>query len=449
MTNRAGAVLIALGALAVAMWLVWLRVPPPPEPPLPIEVLLQRAHQLQEEENWCEAEKAWSQVLDRMGDDDSEQSFREDALQNRDLARSNCQPGEAPIAERDIPRLPEDKRPKEVPEDEIARFYTRGKTVRSVAIFNITGTGTNTAWTFKKDAYFAYEYRMVIETKVVDNQGTAVVFEQSFPEVVQVRAESQEELELHLPESPILAVVWQPVDRELGAWPPYAYGKRIAELINIADPRLRHTLTTVSRWLKRNGVALLPDDDIAITVRPDRLAGLRFEIKYVSGLGVTHIKVLDGKELDPDRLRQLAYVASLFMDYFLAEGARKPANEPFDVRVQDVGAIFGLPYDVDPSGKLTFRKQREEDRDGERLSILELVGGDVLLQGTVDGIERSGEIKPLSGIVHYSDDKLLVPAQATWQANARWFSKDHLLFGTEAMRNVKVETYYEADVKSP
>jgi hypothetical protein len=125
-------------------------------------------------------------------------------------------------------------------------------------------------------------------------------------------------------------------------------------------------------------------------------------------------------------------------------------NEPFEVRVEDVGGVFGLYDDLSPSGKLTLRKQTEETRNGERMSILDVIGGEIQLVGTVAGVEHSGQIKPLSGTVYYSDDKRLVRrAKASWQANARWFSKDHLLFGTEGMRNVKVETYYEADVKSP
>lgn len=442
---------LAAAVILIVVAGVLISRPPPksgktPSVPVPVTDLIAAAQALEKEGKWCDAERKWDEVL---RNDDAEPEQRQTALESHANARAKCHPGKPPAEQIDVPPRSVDERPPPVPVDDVTRFYAVGKTVRSVILVNITGIGDNTAWTFKRNAHFAYQYRLEVETKVVENRGTAVRFEQFIPVASQLRAESHQEIELHLPDSPILNdIIWPPIDALLRQWPKYVYVRRGVEIINVVDPRLKRTLTSFNNQLKYLGIRITPDDDIPITVRPEQFAGMRFEIEYVSGLGVTQIKVLDGKKLDPDTLTQLAHRGSLFMDYYVAEGNRKPIGESFDISAGDVSGLWGWLLDVKTSGKLTLRKKSEADRDGEAVSILEVVGGEVNLEGTEDGIHRSGHIRPKpGGFVRYSEPKLLVRlAKMSWQADAQWFSTDHLLFGTEGMRDVKMETYYEADL---
>ena len=325
MTDRRTGVLFGLGVIAVILWLMWPQDPPPPQ--ASAEELVKRARQFQQEEQWCEAEKAWGQVLGSLGTDQGknadEESWRQEALKERLAARSKCQPGSPPVPEKEIPELPPNKRPKPVPEDKIAEFYTNGKTIKCVAAFShITGTGTNTEWTFKRDAYFAYEYRAPSKLKLLRTKERRLSLSSHFRKSCSCAPKPQRDRTAHA-ESPILPSYGVGLMRRccvalLLLWQADCGGDQHC------GSALRRTLTTLKDWLKSLGHDVTPNDDIVINVRPDQLTGLRFEIRYVSGLGVTHIKVLDGKRLDPDRLVQLAYHSSLFMDYFLAEGASKP-----------------------------------------------------------------------------------------------------------------------------
>jgi hypothetical protein len=459
--NTVARVLVAILACAVAV-LVWRPWEPKDKPPqvlastgsapvdrTEITTLADQARSLHRTQKWCEAKNAWEVLLRKAPNDDQNRELRREADGNLEIARSNCEPHK-PLVERvDLPEPPQNAQPSPIPEDRITKFYPEGKTVRSIAVLNMTGSGRNKSWILEGDCNFAYEYRAEIETKVVRNRGTAVVFRQHFKDVMQLRAESKEELQLSIPESPISPLLWGPVEKNLlMPIPAYIIAKRALEIAQTVDPRFRRTLTSFHGLLKRYGKSLLPDDEVPIVAVMDKLAGLNVEMEYISGLGVTYIKVLDGKRFDPDDLERLAYNSSLLMDYFLFEGAKKADNEPFDVRVEDVRGVCSLNYDFQSTGKLTLRKTSEGDRDGEKPTVLQVVGGEVSLSGKVDGVERSGRIKPLpGGYVRYSDEKLLVRlARVSWQADTKWATKDHLLFGTENVRNVRMETYYEADL---
>ncbi len=336
-------------------------------------------------------------------------------------------------------------RPKKIPQDAITKFYKEGKTVNSLALLNMTGQGTNRDWGIKGNAHFAYQYRIAVQTKVKQNRGTAVVFEQFFGEVVQIRAESNSTIQLSMPDSPIVQIVWEKLDRYgLEKIPGYT---ELKDLIKVLDPDLKQTLTFIRDQLKKHGMPV-PDPEVPpIAARMDDLRGLKVEIEYISGLGVVYVKPLN-KDFDAHKLDQLAYHSSLMMDYIMGEEVKKPVGLPFDVAVKDVRAACGLMMDVEADGTLKLSKKEEADRHGEKVSVLDVLGGNVTLAGTVDGLKRTGNITPQpGGYVHYSADKLLVRlAKLSWTANANWVSKDHLLFGTEKVVNLKMETYYEADL---
>lgn len=420
-----------------------------------IEKLHSEAIRLHGEEKWCEASRAWDALLAKLPLQDESREYENwwsEAKSMRQIAQSNCnssKPSKPEISELKVPELPPDQRPAKVPEDEVVRFYPEGKTIRSIAFLNMTGSGTNKDWVFKGSTHFAYQYRVIVETKVLENRGTAVVFEQYFKDVAQLRATSSHELELDLPVNPVLQTVWTAIEENLlQEIPVYRILKKAHDIGQIIDPNLKRTLTGFDDFLRRNAQPIMDDGDLEIVQRMDKLSGQRVEIEYVSGLGVVAIKVLGGKKFDPDELERLAYHSSLFMDYFVSEGEKRPLDQPFDVRAEDVGSLCSFAYDMNSSGTLTLKKTGDVDLDGEKLSSVKVEGGKVAVQGRVDGVNRSGTITPKpGGELRYSPDKMLVRwALIEWNADTKWVSTDHLLFGTEKVGQINMKTYYEADI---
>lgn len=459
MSKRSGnsTVWLLLAVFVVAVGILWwkpwksLVSGGDPEPPLTPEItkLVEDARRFHGQGEWCTAAPAWQKVVDMIGNQSGHEAIRREAVGNLDIAKAKCQPTHPPVEA--IELKPPQTLPRKVPEDEIARFYNVGKTVRSVAYLMVTGKGTNQNWILKGTANFAYQYRIIVETKVVENRGATVVFEQHYQDVSQLRAESKKELELSPPSSPILALVWDEIERNLLITiPPYLLIKRATELVEISDPRLKKTLTRFYKTLKHQGGPLVPDggEDMALVEKISDLTGQRVRIEYQSGLGVTEIKVLDGKTLPPDDLERLAYGSSLLMDYFLGESATHAKSGPFTVSMADLGGLFGL-FNYKTSGELEFKKSATGDRNGEQVDILEVVGGAVAVDDA--NANRMNRITPRpGGFVHYSEHKRLVrQAQIAWHADAHWFTQDSLLFGTENLRDATMETYYEADVVEP
>ena len=453
-------VLLSMGAAVLLGSLWWIsgpgpaNSPPPPGPAAPvpesIQKLAKNARELQKDGKWCDAKGTWQQTLDQLGD--THPDLRQEAAANLAIAQEKCKPTHQPIDE--LNPEPPKNLPARVPEDQIVRFYKTGKTVHSLAYLDITGEGTNQNFILKGTTHFAYRYQLIAETKVVENRGTAVVFELHFLDVAQLRAESHQELELELPDSPILAIIWNELEKNvLNPIPVYVVVKRAAELINVADPGLKSTLTRFNETLRHLGRPLVPagDEVLPLVQKVSELAGQKVRLTYVSGLGIAEIKVLEGKKLPPRDLERLAYCSSLLMDYFLGEKLPAEPGTTLTIRMADLGGMFGL-FDLETNGELKFKAKTNRNYGDEPVDVLEIVGGEVVLNSRSPGAGGHGNIKPLpGGFVYYSPEKLLVRrAQFAWHGDAEWFSHDsladNLLGGTTNLSNVQVETYYEADL---
>jgi len=370
-------------------------------------------------------------------------------------APSPSEPSEPPVGSTPSARVqtgqvdidpPANRRPQAIPQDVIARFYAPGRKVRSVAIMNIAGQGSNDAWFVKRDAYFAYRYQVAVETAVKENDGSKVVFEQYFADVTQLRGESRKAISLSMPDSPLVDVAWAQLEKRLLSKVPGYY--ELKDFVTIVDPNLRSTLTYLHEQFVQDAHAE-PREIESVVARIDELSGLRLELTYVSGLGVVRIKVLEGRKFDERRLDQLAYHSSLMMDYIMGEESKKPVGTPFEVSVSDIQSLCSFTYDVEAEGTLKLQKQEEHaQRYHEKVVVLEVLDGQITVKGTVDGLRRNGRIAPLpGGYVHYSQDKALVRlAKIGWESNIEWVGEDHLLFGTKHIGKVKVETLYSAEL---
>jgi hypothetical protein len=105
--------------------------------------------------------------------------------------------------------------------------------------------------------------------------------------------------------------------------------------------------------------------------------------------------------------------------------------------------LIGVDNEVDVRGSLTLKR----DADKEGMAILKILGGEVLLEATADGARRTGSLVPKNGVIKYDPKSLIVRwSQIDWEASLNWVSEDHLLFGTEEVRQLDVKSHYEAEV---
>lgn len=410
------------------------------------------AYELQAKREWCAAHSAWEALV---GNPAADVSLRHEAQQNVDLLRPLCSASSPSGDDRYVDKLdleaelqkrPLESRPRKPPTDELLAFYAPGKKVLSECNLQMTGSGENRNWLVKGEAHFAYQYRIAIETSVVANDGASVVFEQKFLEVVQNLANSREELQLNVPEMPLLAAVGSELERHfLDQIPQYRMVKRLAEITQVADPSLKSALTFFHGQLKRYGVPLTDTADVQIAARIDELAGMRLKSRYVPGLGVTFIEVLEGKRMDQDDLAQLAYNSSLLMDYFVSEAATREVGQTWELRTQDIGGLVNLRYDVQMDGKLFLRRDNDVQKDGNPLQVLTVTGGEAAVSSRVEGAQREGNITVAAGWLRYDPGRRFVQAaELDWKAGLNWTSRNSLLFGTEKIRNLRMQTAYRA-----
>ncbi len=422
--------------------------------------LRKAARDAQIKEDWCLAQEEFQKLSDKLASDKSKLvELRDEVDRNQRMLKTLC-PGEVTPQSIPIPdkgeevAVPAKKSPPDkLPEEVLLKRYPVGKTIRSVGHFIVNGKGRNTQWGFRNEASFSYLCQIPTETRVVEKDARAgrLVFEQSFGEVVQVRAVSNKTLELVPPDSLVLRIVWPTAEGQLKRLSPgYVVFRTVAAALSATDPGLKKTLTTASEWLRRAGINVTtqtPDTELAVQV--EKLSGSRLKIVYVSGLGVTRISRLEGVPFNRDELIRLAHASTVLVDYFVFPTAKRREGEKWDVRADDLGSLFAV---YDPSAEIggTISLRREKDEVANQVAQLEVVDGTVTASSTVDGKEQSGRLTVRDGKMWFDlKDVYVRRASIKFSASTLHQSRDHLLFGTEQMRDLKVESRYEAELVAP
>ena len=429
---------------------------PPPKPTdwTQINSVREQARRLQEDQKWCDGRDRWQEVLTLLpapSDNESGEvrTAREEATRSLKTLEDQCLQAKSDkrVMKTSVTPSPESK-PAEIPPKELLDYYPAGRRVRSRADLNISGQGSNEQWFLQTDAHFAYRYRVIGETLVKEHRerplgGAVVVFEQRFVEVVQLRAVSHVELRLKAPQSPLLTMLWPKVDMPLRQIPIYEAVRKAAGIIQMVDPGLKRTLTYFA-----DDLGLAESEDVQLAAQVDKLQGMRFEMEYDNGRGVTYIRILDGPALDNELLEQIAAGSSLMLDYFVFPAMNeKQEGDEWTVSPEEVAGMFPMAYDARAKGELTLRRGLNQcSPTGHDLAVLEVVGGDLQVEQLDGGSTGEASARPTRGRIWYDRQSLMVrEAEAAWTGTTSWQSRDHLLFGTRNARNLRVETYYEAE----
>ena len=466
-------ILPVIAVLAVAVIIVvsikWRRDEPLIEPVIPSptpktpdslvteaqQKLREEAVQLQQDRNWCDAGEAWEKLLADIPQDSLEelQSLRQEAEHNLRRTDQLCQSKQVPKKGERVPVTPpKENPPAPISADNLKEWYPSGKTVRSVGFLHISGRGTNKRWVFQADAHFQYVYRIATETTVVknDNGSDRLVFEQAFHDVSQSRAVSRKTLEFSPPDSLLLNVGWGEFERHvLKLNPVYVVARKLVSQLEKIDPNAKRTLTWFQDALRQQGVEINTSDEIEYVTSIERLSGTKARIEYVNGLGVIGITRLDGLELAQDELTQLAHGSTMMMDYYLFPAANKKEGESWEVKATDVAQlVMPIAFDTVVDGAMTIKRLKDTTVD---TATLQPMRGDLLLRHNGLNQTQQGRLSIKSGTVQFSKtDHIVSLARLTFDADIDVQGRpDFLLFGTKAMRDLHVDSRYEAEVVKP
>lgn len=420
--------------------------------PATLRQLLQEGRAEQLKQNWPSARAIYEDLQQRLATSPAANAeFGEDVTRNLEMLKVLSPSDPASYVATEVP--PKKQLPQKLTEDVLASHYPAGKTIRSRGHFQIQGKGHNTAWGIRGAVSFVYQSVVEVETRVAESdplQGR-LVFEQTFGNVLQVRAVASRSLELVPPDSPTIRYAWPHTDFTLRQISPgYREFRKAAEMINNADPGLKRVLTLFGESLRLAGVQLHPDDDAQFARQVEKLTGTKLKIVYLSGLGVTSISQLDGKHrFDRQELIRLAHASTVMMDQFVMPVAQTREGESWEVRPEDVGNLVAL-YDpsIELSGRLQLR--RAVDDRPESLARLELEGGTVEARGEGGGQSREGRMAIRGGHILFDLTRHFVDrAVIRFSVQSLLQSRDHLLFGTDQLRDLNVESQYEAQFVDP
>ncbi len=411
-----------------------------------LQALRSKAFAAQADEDWCKAENAWKEVIELLDNGDDAEQFREEADRNLELVAKLCKP-DVPLVEAvELPEPGPEERPEAVEDEAFGRYYPLGQKTQMLALTNVTGQGDNKTWVFQHNAHFVYVYRIVAETEVVKATATSRTFRITFHEVRQTRAAYSETLQLREIESPIIKVVFGAIDGRMRGSPAYEVVRTVRNIINVVDPRAKSTLTWIQNRLRVTG--LMPDDEAPIdfAVKIEEVEGAVVDVEYISGVGVSKVEIVEGRPRSDSDLEQLAYTTSLLMDYYIFPKLDAEIGDRWNVRAEDVATMIPFGYGYRVQGQIGVQRSSDSQLGDRSVRILNIDPGSTVQFESRDSrrMQEAATARVISGVVDYCPEGLLVRrARIAWEGTTVAMSKDHLLFGTENIRNMDVQTYYE------
>lgn len=392
--------------------------------------------------DWRSAEAAWTKIQDQAGicPRQAEEVRLNLDLVNRQLVATQVDHWERhPDDDAGAPQEP-------IPAPSLLSYYPAGKRVKSSAAVDLTGSGTNIRWFFQGQGHFAYSSQLLMDVTVRENNGTTAVFEWHVIDSSQSRATTRlDSLRLVPPQNSILVEWGRGVDRALQGYPHYRTVRRVADIVNLADPGLERTLTTFADRLQLDGRILGKAEEVELVTRIGELSGQKLQVEYDASQGITKITVLEGRTLPDDTLAAIAHNGSLLMDYYLFPATDKRPGDSWTVDVAEVAGLINDGFAVSASGELTIKR----DADDGGLAVLRATAGEIVLEATVGAERKEATIKPTRSEIRFSiPDKLVREATFDWHANSAVFSTDHLLFGTATLRDLQLKTFYRAELQN-
>lgn len=429
-------------------------VTPNAEPDSESLVLQKKAHELQKQENWAEAVKAWDELLKHL----EKQPDRSGELWGEaQVNRKICQEERdyQPLPHHQIVRMPEpapEQRP--APIQDLSKRFQAGKKVQGRAVFEIQGQGDNESWLIlKTGAYFIHTGEVETETEVLSSDETRkrIRFRQKIPKIEQNLVITKQEIQVDLSRSPLLEKSWEIFDLSLKtaatANPKLRPILIIKQVYASADPNLKHTLSFLFARMGQKGEDLIPDQ-VEIRTKIDRFSGVEVEIEYESGLGVTEIQTVRGPQLDEPDLKRLADSLSLGLDYYVWPSFEKEPGETWSVNARDVAGMFALGHSAYHVGGTMQMQLESEPTEQTALAGIKVLGGEIDIDSADGDQKGSVRVALKSGAIQFSRERMIVEsADFELDSRSEWKpTHDDLLFGVKAVRDLKLHAHYQARI---
>lgn len=344
----------------------------------------------------------------------------------------------------------------EATENQLQRYYPKGKTLQSGSILAVNGNGSNENWIIRSDCFFAYEYKLLLETEIIENTGDQLEVEVFVKLASKHRINSRHDFAWRELENPQLKVLWFVANRAIAKkFPNFALVAKGVEL----TPKLINMIPEeyeedVAEWVEANwGFQMKPEDEPKEIIEQfTDVNGYRVRLVLDEDINVVgDPQILErGDAKNPDKaddtiLRMLEGNNILF-DHVLAPAIDKPIGEIVQLDAERLSRMLALETDVSATGHVDVSRKGNQAGD----VLLRVNGGQVRVKANSGDLDRAGIVTPTSGDIKFNHlGKFVSRALIAWHVEAHWFDEDHLLFGTDSMRNVSVQSLYEAQLADP
>lgn len=337
------------------------------------------------------------------------------------------------------------RRPKKVPRQDWNQFFRSGRTIYSLGLFRTEGQAINQWWVLQGRVWFVHFAQTPVRVKILKQVGNAITLEVSIPEVRETLFISNRELNFN--ENNIIRFLRDRLlDFILGkASIPEEMLKEIArKLVDKVALRLAQL------------VGFVPNVKNEFRQAFGSLSGHTFEITYVNGLGVTDLRITEGKNLEEEYFRELArqLTHSALTNYLLRDLALARPGQQKTYNVEELAGMLGFALDVDAYGQVTLERL-SDDKQGR--AVFRIVRADVTVQTLFAGRNYQARffVNPQvgNGVVYYRYSKnrpfnlkswFVEEAYVDWGVNAFAVPPKNLLFGVKAVRNLMVRSYFHA-----
>lgn len=449
------AVVILLGAAAIIVGRSGENSPlssSPPPPPVDCETEdWKSAMEFEAQENWGEAVAAWEKVI--AGLPSEETLCRSDAERYLLLCRDKKKQAESePATEEPIAITAGDRssgeRPEPIPEPTLAGEYPAGRTIRSISAVQITGRGRNRAWGLQSEGHFDWQAQVDATTRILESSPERgfLKVRQEFHNVSQLLVVRDKTFSL----DPAPTLAQKGVQNSIGALlslriPKYRALRAGMVAYEKLDSNYQGLLTGTLKQLGLDRDDWVVPEGTTVAAQLDRISGSVIEYDYVSGFGVSEIRLVnaDRIRLSKAELLSLSQTLSLMLDYHVFPVRDRAVGEPWDVRVEDVSGLFAVQgMEAQASGKLTLQREKGE---GEFVP-LKVVSGTVDLQMESSDGRQTARLGVISGGGQFSlTDYFLSEADMELRINSLWQNPRSLLFNTDAARDLKARAVYRAE----
>ncbi len=407
------------------------------------------AELLESAQTWSAAIAAWDGEVGNLPADDPCRLEAEHHLRlcrdGQQKAAGSPATGE-PIAIPEAARPPK-VRPEPIPEPTLEDEYPVGRTNRSTSAVQITGRGTNRAWGLQSEGHFDWRAQVDTTTRILESSPArgSLKVRQEFHNVSQLLVVRDKTFRLN--PTPTLAQmgIQGSVDATLSRLPRYRVLRAGMLAYEQLDHQYRRLLTGTLRQLGQDRDDWVIPEGTVVAEQVERISGAVIEYEYLSGFGVTSIRLAnaDSFPMSQAELLRLADTLSLMLDYHVFPVRDRPVGEPWDVRVSDVAGLFAIQgMEAQASGTLTVQREAGEGK----LVPLTVVSGAVDLQMESPSERQTARLSVIAGRGEFSlKDYFLSSADIELRINSLWQDPQTLLFNTDAVRDLKAKAVYRAE----